>query len=359
MLALVVLVALAALLGWLGAYGLMAQRPATALVSMALVATLVVAPPAWGGGGGGGGGPSAYWRWFFPDHLGSGVLITNTPGDVIHRRVFEPFGDSVGVELDYRHPIALDSCTSLFAKESLTLFRADGEVEIVEPLPPFAPVHALVRSPIELDAELEGTGQGVHADLSMSLPLKLAPTTEPWRAVMAAVVPIAQRQWLSRLLYALPPRTLSSLRMAMGKDAIYLMDPAGIEGVPLGIYYSEVASRIYVPCGYTIVPGVAPTVLESLLTDRGDGHVFFDLAGTPRLVAGGAFGPVSQRALTSVASTPVDADTFEHEEPPLPLFNYDEARRFPLWGVPGKAVPDEDAPDKDVPDKDGGGEGTA
>ena len=40
----------------------------------------------------------------------------------------------------------------------------------------------------------------------------------------------------------------------------------------------------------------------------------------------------------------VHADSPEEVEPPLPLMQYGEARRFPLWGVPGKKVetePDE------------------
>jgi hypothetical protein len=265
------------------------------------------------------------------------ALLQAVPGVT----VFEPQGERVGVELDHRHPVALDSCPSLFEQDSLTLFRADGEVLVLRPLPPFAPVRTLVRSPIELSETPIGSGRELGgADLSMSLSLKLAATTEPWRSVVASVVPQAQRQWLARLLYALPPKTLGALRMAMGKHGIYLMDPAGIEGVPLGVYYSRVGDRIYVPCGQTLVPAVAPAVLDSLLLGRGDGHVFFGLDGIPRLVPEQAFGPVSQRALAQDMVVPVEYESFDFEEPPLPLFHYDEARRFPLWGVPAKAKPE-------------------
>ncbi len=78
-------------------------------------------------------------------------------------------------------------------------------------------------------------------------------------------MPVAQREWLARLLYTLPPRTLAALRMAIGHDAIYLLDPTGIEGVPLGIYYCEVAERIYVPAGLALVPAVASAVLLELV----------------------------------------------------------------------------------------------
>ena len=174
----------------------------------------------------------------------------------------------------------------------------------------------------------------------------------PWRAVVATVVPAAQRAWLARMLYALPPRTLSTLRMAIGEDRVYLLDPGGIEGVPLGTFYSEVAERIYVPSGMTLVPAVAPQVLQDLVADRQGGHVFFEPdEDAPRVVPANAFGPVSRQVLRDVAGLTVHADAPERYDAPLPLMQYGDARRFPLWGVPGKDLPlssNEDATDEET-----------
>jgi len=266
------------------------------------------------------------------------ALMQAIPG--VH--VFEPLGETFAVELGYRHPISLESCASLFDKGKLYLFRGDGEVELIDPLPPFAPVRSLVRT----DLALEQSGPRAPAspttvDLSMSLPLRLAPSNEPWRNVVSAVIPAPQRAWLSRLLYALPPNTLAALRMAIGNDRIYLIDRSGIEGVPLGVYYCEVADRIYVPAGLTLVPAVASSVLEELVRDRGDGHVYFEPGrSAPIVLPASAFGPISRRALREVGAAPVSADRPDNTEPPLPLLQYDDARRFPLWGVPGKKVPE-------------------
>lgn len=272
-------------------------------------------------------------------------LMTALPGV----RVFEPLGQTFAVELGYRHPIALESCTSLFDTESLHLFRGEGEVQLVSPLPPFAPVRSLVRASVAIEeTEVPGSGRGVRTDLGMSLPLRLASSTDPWRAVVATVVPAAQREWLARLLYALPPNTLSSLRIALGEDRIYLLDPSGIEGVPLGTFYSEVAPRIYVPAGMALVPAVSPAVLQELVRDRGDGHVFFELGRSePILVAASAFGTVPRRVIREVAGVPISADRPQDEEPELPLLQYEDARRFPLWGVPGKEVPPRDAEERE------------
>ncbi|MCZ7680953.1 MAG: hypothetical protein M5U28_20080 [Sandaracinaceae bacterium] len=137
-----------------------------------------------------------------------------------------------------------------------------------------------------------------------------------------------------------PPRTLSTLRMAIAEDRVYLLDPGGIEGVPLGVFYSEIAERIYVPAGMTLVPAVAPQVLADLVADRKGGHVFFEpTTATPRVVPSAAFGPISRQVLRDVAALTVHADAPDRYDPPLPLMQYGDASRFPLWGVPGKDRP--------------------
>jgi hypothetical protein len=264
-------------------------------------------------------------------------LMTALPGV----NVFEPLGTAFAVELGYRHPIALESCQSIFDDEALTLFRGDGHVIVVDPAPPFAPVRSLVRNELVLETvDNVKTGGATKADLGFELPLRLDTTMAPWRNVVATVVPAHQRAWLARMLYALPPRTLSTLRMAIAEDRVYLHDPGGIEGVPLGQFYSEVAERIYVPSGMILVPAVAPAVLSDLVADRKGGHVFFEPESqTPRVVPAAAFGPISRQVLRDVAAMTVHADAPDRHDPPLPLMQYGDARRFPLWGVPSKNQP--------------------
>jgi hypothetical protein len=264
-------------------------------------------------------------------------LMSELPG--VH--VFEPLGASFAVELGYRHPIALESCQSLFTGEALTLFRGDGHVIVVDPAPPFAPVRSLVRNTLQLD-EIQNVhdGKAGSADLGFELPLRLDTSMAPWRDVVATVVEKRERPWLARMLYALPPRTLSTLRIAIAEDRVYLLDPGGIEGVPLGRFYSEIAERIYVPAGMTLVPAVAAPVLVDLVSDRKGGHVFFEPGdGLPRVVPSAAFGPISRQVLRDVAGLAIHADAPDRFDPPLPLMQYGDVRRFPLWGVPAKDQP--------------------
>ena len=266
-------------------------------------------------------------------------LLRTLPG--VH--VFEPLGPTFGVELGFRHPIALESCQSLFASSGLTLFRGDGKVTIVDPVPPFAPVRSLVRSSLTMESATNVRGGApVAAELgAMLLDLRLAATNAPWRNVVATVVPVEQREWLAKLLYVLPPHTLEALRIAVTPRAYYLLDAAGIEGVPLGRFYGEVAPRIYVPAGMTLVPAVAPAVLEELVRDRGGGHVFFEPdSASPRVVPSEAFGPLSRRVLRELAGQVVHAEAPDRVDPPLPMLQYGPETRFPLWGAPGRAETD-------------------
>ena len=96
------------------------------------------------------------------------------------------------------------------------------------------------------------------------------------------------------------------------------------------------------------MPAVSPAVLAELVRDRRDGHVYFEPGRSePRVIPDAAFGPVSRRALRDVAAIPISADRPDNTEPPLPLLQYEDARRFPLWGVPGKEPPAQEADETD------------
>ena len=265
-------------------------------------------------------------------------LLQSLPG--VH--LFDPIGENFAVELGFRHPIALDSCASLFSDPVLSLFRGDGRVELIDPVPPFAPIATLVQNDLKLDAPEVSEGRpGEQTPIALSL--RLTTSQEPWRSVVATVVPESQREWLAKLLYVLPPRTMGALRIANGVDRIYLIDPQGIEGVPLGTFYCEVAPRIYVPAGLTLAPAVSPEVLVELVKNRGDGHVFFEPdRAAPLVIPGTAFGSLSRRALSDVHAEAAAAIPLPDDAPRLPLLRYEDVPRFPLMGLPGKRIPDPD-----------------
>ena len=187
---------------------------------------------------------------------------------------------------------------------------------------------------------MPGVGAPHTDELQVGLPLRLDVSQAPWRNVVASIVPRAQRHWLARILYKLPLNTLGKLQLALSDERVFLLAPAGIEGVPLGVFYSEVAKRIYVPSGMTLVPAISTRVLESLAGDRKGGHVFFEAgADNPIVVPASAFGPVSAQVLREVEAMVVHAEAPERYDRPLGQLSYGEVRRFPLWGVPQKDEP--------------------
>jgi RHS repeat-associated protein len=88
--------ALIALLGWLGVGPAFSEAPATATLALVLTMLLVAPPPVWGSkrggrGGGGGGGTVTSVRAFFRDHLGSAAYATGPN----KRQAYEPFGKTI------------------------------------------------------------------------------------------------------------------------------------------------------------------------------------------------------------------------------------------------------------------------
>jgi len=261
------------------------------------------------------------------------TLLASLPGV----KVYAPDGPNVAVELGFHHPVSLTSCQSLFSTNSLTLLPSRGDARQIAPLPAFAPVESLVRADISQDGKPRARmGKPSKRVLEAALPLRLAPSSDAWRNVVATIVPSSQIDWLARMVYALPSDALRSLRIAFGEGGeVYLHDPNGIEGVPLGEFASEVAPRIYVPAGFSLVPAVSSDVLLGLLKDRGDAHIFFTHgAAEPSRVPDQAFREAT-RALLHEISTRVVSAAAPQEEPPLGLFDYAEARRLPLFALPG------------------------
>jgi hypothetical protein len=179
--------------------------------------------------------------------------------------------------------------------------------------------------------------RGLGETEGVVVPLRLAPSILPARNVVATVLPASQREWLAKMLYVMPPRALESVRLAVGSESLYLIDRNGVDGVPLGRFFSEVASRVYVPTGMTLVPAVQPAVLEDMLASQRGSHVFFEEDGVPpRVVPDAAFAPLSRSILRELAGVVVHADMPGREDPALPLLSYGPEVRFPLWGAPGR-----------------------
>ncbi len=270
-------------------------------------------------------------------------LLSSLPGV----RVFVPVTANVAVELGHRHPVALDSCASLFDAQSLVLFRTGG-VDIVSPRPSAVPLRSLVKLEASALPRVPDSVMSSRTDLeTFTVPLRLRPSGEPWRNVTATVVPMAMREWLLKILYLLPADILHALRVASTDSKIFVLSPRGIEGVPLGTFFTEFATRIHVPAGWAIEPALSPEVLVPLLSLPANSHAFFDLETSALdVVDDSAFGPITRLALSAIHIDTENAEPWQSGDSQSPELSYGDRTSLPLWGVPGK-TDDADAKDNE------------
>jgi len=266
-------------------------------------------------------------------------LVSSTPG----LEAFAPLGDNFAVELGYRHPVALESCSSVFEAGRLYLFAGRRDrVEILGDLPPFTDVRRITRLQVDLGhtGAIAGRGRPVSGD-PVGLPVRLVTSMAPWKHVTAAVVPLDQSDWLRKLVYVLPPRVLATFKIFVGEDRMILLSNEGVEAVPIGRYYFPYGSQVFLPAGYTLLPAAAPQVLLDALGAKPGVLFFFDAgADQPFAVDESDFTPLARRSLLDVPSTkiPAAARSTALAEAPRHLV-HDSLGVFPLWGVPGKKMP--------------------
>ena len=234
-------------------------------------------------------------------------LLTRTPG----LGAFVPAAPGAAVEVGFRHPVNLRACP-LFPDAGLVLFRGHGAGALeLATLPALGDVRSFAR--VELRAgELGGSGVArVLAQGAVSIPLRLVPSTEPWRAVTASFVRTDELPLLRRIAYALGPDTLRRLRVAFTAEGAFLRHPTGIEAVPVGELYREVHPGLYVPAGYDAVPAVAPEVLHRALGAPPGLALFLTRDGRTLGVPGEAFVPLETAILEAQAWVPASMRELE------------------------------------------------
>ncbi len=187
-------------------------------------------------------------------------LLTKTPG----LTVFNPTGEGVGVEVGFRHPINLRALP-VFPREGLVLFRGRGEDPLELPkLPALGDVQGFARVVLgEEHTRVTATATG--SPPVIALPLRLLPSTDPWRGVTASWVPTDAMPLLRRVAYVLGPETLKKTTVAFTNAGAFLVNPSGIETMPVGEFYREVHPGLYIVAGYDPIPAVAPDVLYRAL----------------------------------------------------------------------------------------------
>ena len=188
-------------------------------------------------------------------------LLQTTPGITS----FVPAGPGVAVETGYRHPVELRACP-VFDTAGLVLVRGrGGEPWEIAKLPPMGSLTAFARVELRAKGADAAVARSVAQPEMVRVPLRVTPSTRPWRNVTATWIDNEQVPLLRRLAYALPQPTLAGARLAITTRGVFLRLAAGIEAIPLGTFFVEVHPNLYLPAGHEVLPAVAPEVLARAL----------------------------------------------------------------------------------------------
>ena len=243
-------------------------------------------------------------------------LMQSTPGIT----TFLPAGPGIVVEIGYHHPVQLRACP-VFDPQGLVMIRGRGdEPWALANLPPMGDLRAFARVELRGDAlRTVAVASGVKDPSTVMVPLRLAPSSSPWRNVTATWIPTDKLPLLRRLAYALPRQTLNETRMAVTNRGAFLRCATGIEAVPLGTFFVEVHPGLFTPAGFDVIPAVAPEVLYRAL-GAPSGHLMF-VTDTSAAIAvpDAAFVPLDAALLEAEPWEPVVVTAIESALAVAPL----------------------------------------
>ncbi len=279
-------------------------------------------------------------------------LMATTPG----LTTFLPAGPGVAVEMGHRHPVALRACP-VFDPHGLVLLRGRGfEPWTLERTPQMGDLRAFAR------VELRG-GEGRDSAIATAtglppevrVPLRVVPSPAPWRNVTATWLTLPLLPLLRRIAYVLPAQTIARTQIAVTTGGAFLRSSAGIEAIPLGMFFVEIYPSLFIPAGYDVIPAIAPEVLYRALglgAHPGAGVapaqvVFIDTAAKPMAIDESAFVPLELALLEAPAWEPLVAETITRalEETPADL-KLEPLGVFAMSQVTPPPPNDNDAPNR-------------
>jgi hypothetical protein len=266
------------------------------------------------------------------------ALFCTTPGIT----TFLPVGPGVACEIGYRHPVQLRACP-VFDPNGIVLCRGRGdEPWSLERLPQMGDLRAFAR--VELRGEGEeavAVAERTFAPEPVRVPLRVMPSTAPWRNVTATWIPTEKIPLLRRLAYALPQRSITRTTIAVTTHGAFLRTPAGIEAIPLGTFFVEVHPGLYIPAGYETTPSVSPDVLYRAVGALASHVVFISTDAKALAVEASAFAPLETALLEAHPWEPIVASAIVAAlaEAPVEL-KLTPLGAFPLWSAEGPPVVD-------------------
>ena len=131
------------------------------------------------------------------------------------------------------------------------------------------------------------------------VPLRLVPSSKPWRRVVATWIAPNEFALFRRLAYALPNSTIERTEIAITRAGAVLRSSAGIEGVPIGTFFAEIHPRLHVPAGHEVSPAVAPEALARALAFSPTDVIFIGVDSSVLAVEESSFAPLQAALLAT------------------------------------------------------------
>ncbi|WP_394823285.1 hypothetical protein [Pendulispora albinea] len=258
-------------------------------------------------------------------------LMQTTPGIT----TFFPVGPGVAVEAGYRHPVQLRACP-VFDPKGLVLLRGrDREPWVLPRMPQMGDLRVFARIELRSDPKAEGSlAEALRKAESVRVPLRVTPSTAPWRSVTATWIKDAEIPLLRRLSYALPRETIQKTSIAITARGAFLRAPLGIEAIPLGTFFVEIHPNLYIPAGYDVTPAVAPEVLYRALGASSSQVLFVTPDEAALAIESSAFTSLEMALIEAKPWEPLVAEAIESalDEAPIDL-RIAPLGTFPMSGV--------------------------
>ncbi len=178
------------------------------------------------------------------------------------------------------------------------LLRAGGEPPwVVDRLPVMGDLTTFARVEL-MPAKREPPESSMGLEpAQVRVPLRLVPSSKPWRRVLATWIAPNELALFRRLAYALPNATIARTEIAITRAGVLLRSSAGIEGVPIGTFFAEIHPRLYVPAGHEVSPAVAPEALARALSLSPSDVLFIGVDSSVLAVEDSSFGPLQAALL--------------------------------------------------------------
>jgi hypothetical protein len=269
-------------------------------------------------------------------------LLESVPGITLYRSL----GANVLIEWGYFHPIRIESCSVAFDKDKFHVLSA-GETpyESYPSLPSLVTIESLLQTHFDLlptqaapaPIRLPGPTTATTSP-DFQVPLRLIQDTPRFASITATLIRWTRARLLRKLVYAMPAPILGDCKVASLPDGLFIISPHGLESLPIGDFYQEVAPSIFIPAGMSLSPRVRPEILIDYIGGTPGSYVILTkgVADDIRAIALGPdhFEPLGRRALAPIATAVGQRSPDMPAPRPPPEFELqnDPAGVFPLWG---------------------------